>query len=164
MRRLMALALLALVVASPVRAQEPVVPASGSSLPTLVPDFGPLTSPLYVPHLPPLSVPGADPSTLSPRSTPLASPFAQPTEAGGQASRTFNENFDGDPSPIFYRQTIITGFTNVPRVVGFSQQVTGFTQQVSVGPNGTVITNTPVISNVPIVVQDRVPIQQVVKL
>ena len=166
MRRLLALTLLASALGASVRAVEPVAPAGGSNLPTLVPDFAPLTSPVYLPHVPPLAVPGVDPLTLSPRPTPLASPFAQPTEAGGQASRSYNENFDGDPSPIFYKQNIVTGFTNVPRVVGFSQQVTGFTQQVVVDPNtGTrTITNVPIFSRVPIVVQDRVAVQQTVKL
>jgi len=161
MRRLLALALFGSLAASPVRAENPVAPAGGTAPPTIVPDLAP-SSPVYVPYLPPLSVPGVDPSTLSPRAT--TSPFAQPTEAGGQASRTFNENFDGDPAPIFYKQTIVSGFTTVPRVVGFSQQVTGFTQQVTVGPNGTVVTNVPIITNVPITVQDRVPVQQTVKL
>ena len=163
MRRLMAFAIIVSTLGSTLRAEEPVAPVSSTNLPTLVPDF---TSPAYLPYVPPLSVPGIDPSLLSPRSTPLASPFAQPTEAGGQASRSFNENFDGDLGPIYYRQLVISGFTNVPRVVGFSQQVTGFTQQVTLNNTTGIptITNVPVIANVPIVVQDRVPIQQVVKL
>ena len=143
-----ALTLLALLAATSARAEDPVAPAAALGLPTIVPDFAPFTSPIYVPHVPPLAVPGVDPSTLSPR--PIENPFAQATEAGGQASRSFNENFDGDPSPIYYRQTIVTAFQNVTRVVGFSQQVTGFTQQVTVNTQTGVrtITNVPIISNV----------------
>lgn len=174
MRRVSALAVILALAASSVRAQDPAVPlasgtapiapAAGAAPPTIVPDFSPFTSPVYVPHVPPLSVPGLDPSLLSPRTT--TSPFAQATEAGGQPSRTFNENFEGDPSPIYYRQTIVSGYTLAPpRIAGYSQQITGFTQQVVVGPNGsTTIRNVPIYSNVPIVVQDRIPTRQTVQI
>jgi hypothetical protein len=161
MRRVLASLLLGALASSPARAQEPVEPAAGVS--SVFPDLRPLTSPAYVPHLPPLSVPGVDPSTLSPR--PEINPFAQATEAGAQPSRSFNENFDGDPSPIYYKQSITTGFVNVPRFAGFQQQVTGFTQQATVDPLGnTVIRNVPILSNVPVIVQDRVPVTTTVKL
>jgi hypothetical protein len=149
-----------LLVAPAAHAQDAVAPASGTGVPSIVPDFSPFTN-AYVPHVPPLSVPGLDPSTLSAR--PIESPFAQATEAGGQASRTFNENFDGDPSPIYYRQTIVTAYTTVPRVV-FTQQITGFTQTVTEGPQGPVITRTPIYANVPSTVQDRVAVTQTVRL
>lgn len=48
------------------------------------PDFPPTS---------PGSAAGCNRATIERR---LISPFAQPTEAGGQATRTFNENFDGD--------------------------------------------------------------------
>lgn len=160
MRR--ALTLFALLAATTARAEEPVAPAAGTGPPTIIPDLSPLTSPAYVPHVPPLSVPGLDPSLLNPRTT---EPFAQPIEAGGQPSRTFNENFDGDPSPIFYRQTIVTSFQTQTRVVGFSQQVTGFTQTITTDNLGNqIITRNPIISNVPITVQERVPVTQSVRL
>lgn len=162
MRRLPAWIVFVCFAASPVSAQDPVAPASGAVPPTIVPDFSPFRSPVYVPHVPPLSVPGVDPNLLSPRTT--TSPFAQATEAGGQPSRTFNENYIGDPSPIFYKQTIVSGYTTVPRVVGFTQQVTGFTQQVVVVGNTTTINNIPIFSNVPVVVQDRVATTQTVRL
>ena len=161
MRR--ALTVLALFIANAARGQDHVTPAAGTGFPTIIPDLVPFTSPVYVPHVPPLSVPGVNPSTLSAR--PIDSPFAQGTEAGGQASRTFNENFDGDPSPIYYKQTIVTTFQSQPRVVGFSQQVTGFTTTVTTdGQGNQVITRNPIIANVPITVTDRVAVSQTVKL
>jgi hypothetical protein len=160
MRR--ALTLCALLAATAARAEDPVAPASGTAPPTIIPDLLPLTSPAYVPHVPPLSVPGLDPALLSPRNT---EPFAQPIEAGGQPSRTFNENFDGDPSPIYYKQTIVTSFQTQNRVVGFSQQVTGFTQTITTdGQGNQVIVRNPIITNVPITVQERVPVTQTVRL
>ncbi|MBM3981958.1 MAG: hypothetical protein FJ304_17130, partial [Planctomycetes bacterium] len=56
----------------------------------------------------------------------LNNPFAQPTEAGGVAAQTFNENFDGDFGGVFYKRLVTTGFTTRTRVVGFSQRVAGF--------------------------------------
>ncbi len=165
MRRVLALTLVGSLLSSAVRAEEPLTKvAAAGELPTVVPELPQLTSPVFVPYVPPLSVPGVDPFSLSPRAE-TASPFAQPTEAGGQASRTFNENFDGDPSPIYYRQTIVTSFQNVPRVTGFTQQITGFTQQVTIGQGGQqIITNVPIFANVPTVVIDRIPVKSVVRL
>ena len=53
MRRLLALTLLASVLAASVCADEPVAPAGGSNLPSLLPN---LASPVYVPHVPPIAV------------------------------------------------------------------------------------------------------------
>ena len=58
-------------------------------------------------------------------------------EAGGQPSRTFNENFDGDFGGVFYTRRIITGFTVVPRVVGFNQRVVGFNNLTTLGATQT---------------------------
>jgi hypothetical protein len=110
------------------------------------------------------------PDSSAPPTAPGATnPFAQATEAGGQAARTFNENFAGDFPGIFYSRTIVTGFTTVPTLVGTSPQVVGFTQQVTTTPgaNGvptTVVTNVPVVVNTPVVGQTRVPVQQVVRV
>jgi len=163
MRRALVLIALLAASAAPARAQEAVAPAAALGLPTIIPDLAPFTSPVYVPHVPPLAVPGLDPNLLSPRTT--ESPFAQATEAGGQPSRTFNENFDGDPSPVYYKQTIVTSFQTQTRVVGFSQQVTGFTQTITTdGQGNQVITRNPIITNVPITVQDRIPVTQTVRI
>jgi hypothetical protein len=164
MRRQLAPALLAFALfGSSVRAQDAIAPAGGTELPTLIPEFGKLPGPVYVPYVPPLAVPGVDPSLLSPQPAP-ASPFAQPIEAGGQASRTFNENFDGDMSPIYYKQNITT-FSTISKVVGFSQQITGFTQQVTIGANGTpTVTNVPIFSRVPVTAQVPVATQHTVEV
>jgi hypothetical protein len=162
----MALSLFVASVASPAFAQSPeapVNPASGYNLPTIIPDLAPFSN-VYVPYVPPLSVPGVDPQTLNARPTPLADPFAQATEAGGQGARSYNENFDGDMMPIYYKHSITT-LMSQSQVTGFTQQVTGFTQQVTVGPNGArTITNVPVFSNVPVVSQVQVPVQTTVRL
>ncbi|HEY2909749.1 MAG TPA: hypothetical protein VGI99_05860 [Gemmataceae bacterium] len=165
MRRVVALALGAWLFASLVRGQEPVTPVGGS----VVPDISVFASPSYVPYVPPLALPGVDPARLNPTvpppppSVPL-NPFAQATEAGGQPSRTFNENFDGDPSPIYYKQTITTGFVDVPHTT-FTQQVTGFTQQVSINAAGVrTVTNVPVFSNVPVTTHTLTPVHQTVSI
>lgn len=168
MRRLMVLALWGALDISLASAQEAVAPAGGSVLP----DLSTFASPSYVPYVPPIALPAVDPSQLLPTTpTPAPAgaafplnPFGQATEAGGQPSRTFNENFDGDLSPIFYKQTITTGFVDVPHTT-FTQQVTGFTQQVSINAAGVrTVTNVPVFSNIPITTHTLVPVHQTVSV
>jgi hypothetical protein len=100
----------------------------GSTLPGIyppgvypgVPGAMPGMPPGTTPGTPPGGMPGAPPGAQPPGMPPgaeapapgmdqLTSPFAQPTEAGGQAARTFNENFDGDFGGIFYRTTVLVG-------------------------------------------------------
>jgi hypothetical protein len=162
MRRVMMWAVVGmLAAASGGRADDPVTPASVYFNPSMVADFAPPTSPTAIPYLnalPPSVVP---PPTLP----PLTEPFAQATEAGGQPSRSFNENFDGDFPGLIYTQNVVTGFNTVPRVVGTAPQVTGFTQQVTVTPGGArTVTSVPVVVNAPVIVQDRVPVVQTVRV
>lgn len=136
--------------------------------------YRPPGTPTTPPGTPPSTPPGMPPSTppTTPPATPPSqqpgqteNPFAQPTPGGGESARSFNENFDGDFGGVFYTRTITTGFTTVPRVVGFTQQQVGTTQQVSLSPQGTkVVTNVPVFATVPVVTQSVVPIQQRVQL
>src|SRR5689334_421914 len=116
MRRVLLCAVVGALAAAPVGwADDLVIPAG---VPTIVPDFAPLTSRVGVPYLPALP-----PSVTPPTLPPVAEPFAQATEAGGQASRSYNENFDGDFPGLIYQQNIVTGTTTVPRVVGTTPQV-----------------------------------------
>lgn len=64
---------------------------------------------------------------------------------------------------IFYRQAVVTGFTTVPRVVGFTQQVTVI-PGVSGAPGRQVVSNVPITINTPVVVQDREPVRETVRL
>jgi len=75
--------------------------------------------------------PAPDPTATAPADNPLASPFAQPTEGGGFASRSFNENFDGDNVGVFYRRRVTVGFATVPQFRGFTTQVVGTNQVVT---------------------------------
>jgi hypothetical protein len=121
-------------------------------------------------YYPPGTVPGMPPdpnnpnnpnANLPPVAPQVSDPFAQPTEAGGQAARTFNENFDGDFGGVFYNR-FITTTTTTTRVVGFTDQVVGTNQTVTIDPQGNkVVTNTPIIARVPVTVQDQV--QQLTK-
>ncbi len=158
------------------------------------PMMDPPTPPPGVPEVAP--PPGVVAPPVAPPPNPLdralENPFARPREAGGQPSRSFNENFDGDFNGVFYRRSVAAGFTTVPRVVGFTPRVIGTTQRV-VGftpvttttttreiinlPGGTAFldtvtnttTNTPVfvtdqvVVNDPIVVNDIVAIKRVVR-
>ncbi|MDB5311703.1 MAG: hypothetical protein JWO38_5905 [Gemmataceae bacterium] len=189
MRRVMAYVFVGVTAAAQVgRADDSIVPVGTGPRPSAAPPCCPPLTP-YPSQLPPWVAPGTppsatDPMTGMPRPDPAApnpaapgqrDPFAQATEAGGQAARTFNENFAGDFPGIFFNRTVVTGFTTVPTVLGVSQQVVGFTQQVTTvpGPIGatgqpgaptTVITNVPVVVNTPVVGQTRVPVQQVVRI
>lgn len=159
MRRAMAW-LAATVVAAPAagRAQDAVDPAAARPSAVAVPPIS-LVEPAYLPYLTPVPVP------TTPSAQPPAGPFAQRTEAGGQAGRTFNENFDGDFPGLFYSRSVVTGFTTVPRVAGFTPRVTGNTTVVTVGPNGQrVVTQVPVVVNDPVIVQDRVAVRQTVRV
>ncbi|AWM37195.1 hypothetical protein GobsT_48660 [Gemmata obscuriglobus] len=142
----------------------------------------PVAPPGGMPSLPPDRPPVMPyPSPPNPLERRLVDPFAQATEAGGLAPRTFNENFDGDFGGVYYSRRITTGFTTVPRVVGFTQRVTGFTPTTTsttttgttTDPQGgrtttTTITNTttltPVIVNDPVIVSDRVAQTRLVRL
>src|SRR5262245_34346593 len=71
--------------------------------PVYPPDYPPVYPPgTTQPMVPPLPPGATEPPPMPPVPpdrdplTQLTTPFAQPTEAGGQPSRTFNENFDGD--------------------------------------------------------------------
>jgi hypothetical protein len=120
----------------------------------------------YIPYVPTPTIPGIDSPNPNPPPAPVVpttSPFAQPTEAGGQASRSFNENFDGDAVPTFYKQNFTT-YSNVTSTV-ITQQITGFTQQVSISPTGArTVTNVPVYSNVPTTVTTQVATQHTISV
>lgn len=143
----------------------------------------PAAPPGVAPVLPPDPGPrNTDPPIPNPLDRVLNSPFARSTEAGGVAPRAFNENFDGDFGGVYYRRRVVTGFTTVPRVVGFTQRVTGFTptttttttQTQTQDPTGRIITitntitntttNTPVIVSDPVTVNDRVAVTRLVRL
>ena len=201
MRRVFALALIVLPLSQrTLPAQEVVVPtirtvgAERASPPVklpanlnaLQPVPGDPAPPMMVPPVPPpgyTPVPRGEPLEPGPIERRLSNPFAQPTEAGGQAARTFNQNFDGDFGGVFYTRRVTTGFTTRPRIVGFTQRVVGFTPTTTTTsssvtlPSGpitgntttiTTITNTttnnPIIVNDPIVVQDTVAQQRLVRL
>ncbi len=160
MRPVLAISLLALVLAPLARAQE-------------------AAPPMMVPPTPPggvAPIPRGDPIIPNPLERVLRNPFAQPTEAGGIAAETFNENFDGDFGGTFYKRLITTGFTTRTRVVGFTQRVTGFTTTTTTvnlppmtgGPNTprqvTTITNTPIIVNDPVTVTETVAVLRLAAL
>ncbi len=121
-----------------------------------------------IPHDPsmPPTIPNTDPTTPQVNPQPdaapqVSDPFAQPTEAGGQSSRTFNMNFDGDFGGVFYTRTVVTT-TTVPRVVGFTDRVVGTTQTVTVDQMGNkIVTNTPIVVQDPIIVEEQVQQRQV---
>jgi hypothetical protein len=127
---------------------------------------------------PPVAPPPAPaPAPGGPLSNPLIrrlnNPFAQPTEAGGVAAQTFNENFDGDFGGVFYKRLITTGFTTRTRVIGFSQRVTGFnpvttttttTDQLGRTVITRTTTNNPIIVNDPITVTDTTAQQRLAAL
>lgn len=117
------------------------------------------------------------PAPSGPLSNPLIrrlnNPFSQPTEAGGVAAETFNENFDGDFGGTFYKRLITTGTTTRTRVIGFNQRVAGFTATTTTTTTTdqlgrTIITrtttNTPVIANDPITVTETVAVQRLAAL
>jgi hypothetical protein len=159
MRRVLALTLLLALLAPAVHAQDvmiPSLPAAGQ----------PGAPPMMVPPVPPpgyTPVPRGDPLEPNPLDRRLTSPFARPTEAGGQAARTFNENFDGDFAGVFYKQLLTVRERRTifaQRVVGFTPVTTTTTSQV-VGQDQlgrpTIITtvtnntvNNPIIANVPV--------------
>ncbi len=151
--------------------------------------------PMMVPPVPPpgyTPIPRGDPG-VNPLDRLPSIPAVQLTEAGGRAPRTANENFDGDFAGIFYTRRVTTGFTTVPRVIGFSQRVVGFTP-VTMTNTGTrttstqtttldnlgrptltvintttntvtnTVTNVPIIVNDPIVVNDIVAQQRLIRL
>jgi hypothetical protein len=139
----------------------------------------PVAPPGYTP------IPRGDLGPPGPMDRVLSNPFAQATEAGGQATRTFNENFDGDFAGVFYTRRI-TVLTTGPQVVGTTQQVVGFnpvtttmtttTSTTTISPNARIITitnnnnttntttNVPIIVNQPIVAQSIIAQQQLVRL
>lgn len=200
MRWVFALALLALPLATrAVPAQEVVVPAIRTAgaerrstpvklpecLPTVPPTAADREAPMMVPPVPPpgyTPVPRGDPiGTPGIIERRLDNPFAQPTEGGGQAARTFNENFDGDFGGAFYTRRVTTGFVTQPRVIGFNQRVVGFAPTTTTNTTRTfgldnlgrptfvttttnTTTNSPIVVNDPIVAQDTVAQQQVVRL
>ncbi|MBN9119302.1 MAG: hypothetical protein J0I06_09100 [Planctomycetes bacterium] len=185
MRRVLALALTVLPLALRTLPAQEVVPLKRGESPSAArPLPGEPAVPMMVPPVPP---PGYTPTprgdALEPNALDrrLSNPFAQATEAGGQAARTFNENFDGDFGGVFYTRRITTGFVTQPRVVGFTQRVVGFTpttttntvQTTSLGANRlpivtntvtTTTTNVPIIVTDPVVVQDPVAQQRLVRL
>jgi hypothetical protein len=147
-------------------------------VPTMVP---PVAPPGYTP------IPRGDLTQPGPFDRLLTNPFAQATEAGGQAARTFNENFDGDFAGVYYSRRIVTGFTVVPVVVGFNQTVVGFTQTpgpitttttttttTTIGPpatngaptvivtNNTTNTSTSTVTNTPVVATTPIVVNQMV--
>lgn len=156
----------------------PIVPSDPSAPRMDPPSVPPGTAPVPQPEPAPFPSTPTPPNSLERR---LADPFAQATEAGGVAPRAFNENFDGDFGGVFYRRRIVTGYTTVPRVVGFTQRVTGFTpttttsttQTTTTDPFGRIVvtntvtnstTNTPVIVSDPVLVSDRVAETRIVRL
>lgn len=131
-----------------------------------------------VPPVPPpgyTPIPRGDVLRPDPMERVLISPFAQATEAGGQATRTFNENFDGDFAGVFYTRRI-TRFITGPQVVGTTQQVVGFnpvttTNTVTttfrnqvITTTTTTTTNIPIIANQPIIAQTIAAQQQAARL
>ena len=174
MRRVLACAVLGVLVAAPLaRADELVEPAGGFGGKRAAPP--PPCCPV-APLYPGMGTPGTVPNPTDPMNPnpnpnpnamvdPLANPFAQPTEAGGLAYGSFNPNFDGDFIGVFYTRTITTGFTTATRVVGFTQQVVGSTQQVTIDAQGNrVTTSVPVTVNVPVTQTVRVPVTRTVRL
>jgi hypothetical protein len=203
MRRVLALALLVLSVGHRTApAQDVLVPTInpgagmvGVSPPVTLPDSlrfftaQPVDPgvPMMIPPVPPpgyTPVPRGDPAVPDPLERRFSNPFAQAREAGGQPARTANENFDGDFGGVFYARRVTTGFTTVPRVVGFTQSVNGFTPVTTTGTTTTTTTttttagqvvtvtntitntttNTPNIVNTPVVVLDTVAQQRLVRL
>jgi len=174
MRRTVLLAVLGLGISAGIVQAQLVAPLGRS---------GPCPPSYYVPpcqpcspghqYYPPGTVPGITPGTVTPGMPPVADPnvpnpnaqpfqpqvsdpFAQPTEAGGQGARTFNENFAGDFGGVFYTR-FITTTTTTQRVIGFTDQVVGTNQTVTIDPQGNkVVTNTPIINRVPVIVEDQV--------
>ncbi|MCI0699930.1 MAG: hypothetical protein L0241_02470 [Planctomycetia bacterium] len=194
MRRLLTLFVLVFPVCSPAASAQEVIPVGGAgrlfrgAKPVCVPDCAPTVPdspwtmpvdpgvPPMVPPTPPPgfpAIPRGDPTLPTPLDG-LRNPFAQATEAGGQPARTANENFDGDFGGVFYKRLVTVGTTTVPRVVGFTQQVVGFTpittQTITIDPQTgqrtltITTTNNPIIVNNPIVTQTVVPQQRVVRL
>ena len=185
MRRVLAVALLLLpLVSRTANAQVNVpncVPGTGFVSPLPI-TAGPAVPPMVPPTPPNLpAIPRGEPPSPAPFEDFFRNPFAQAAEAGGQPSRTFNENFDGDFGGVFYKRVVTVRFNTVPRVVGFTQRVTGFTpvttqtvtQVVTTDNTGRAIvtntitnttTNNPIIVNDPVVVQDQIARQRVVRL
>jgi hypothetical protein len=138
--------------------EAPMPPVSPPVVPPKSPDMPPVVPPM-TPEMPPVAPPP------QPVTDPFTDPFAQAPEAGGQAARSFNENFDGDNVGVYYTRTIVTGMESVIRVVGTVPRVAGTTQTVVGLCNCTVVdpvtgqrvpVNRPIIINDPIIVQDPV--------
>ena len=108
------------------------------------------------PGMPPITDPNNPNANPPPNAPQVSDPFAQPTEAGGQSARTFNENFDGDFGGVFYTRNIATTVTTT-RIIGYTDTVVGTNQTVTIDRQGNkVVTNTPVIAHIPVTVQDQV--------
>lgn len=90
----------------------------------------------------------------------------QPSEAGGFASTSANENFDGDFGGIFYQRTILAGITLTPQVVGFTPRVVGQNQTVSIDPRTgqKVVTTTPIVVQDPVIAQVPTGVTRVVRV
>jgi hypothetical protein len=192
MRSVLSIVLLGCSFAATTRAQDvvflPPVPQPPSSQPPnpqppgpqpVVPQGPEPPVPMMVPPVPPLGVvpvPRGDLGAPNPLEQRLSNPFAQATEAGGQAARTFNENFDGDFAGVYYRRLITTGFTTQTSVVGATQTVTGFTPvtttttttvnngRVTTVTNTITTTNNSIIATTPVTVTNTVAQQRLVDL
>jgi hypothetical protein len=169
MRRAVLLAVLGIGISAGMAQAQHVAPLfrCGPCAPSYVPPCQPCPpGSLYYPPgtFPPNVTPGMppDPNVPNPPAMPQVSdPFAQPTEAGGQAARTFNENFDGDFGGVFYTRFATTTTTST-RVIGFTDQVVGTNQTVTIDSQGNkVVTNTPIIARVPVTAD--VPVQQTIR-
>src|SRR5438132_238365 len=108
-------------------------------------------------YYPPGTIPSMPPDPNVPNPQPgtpqVSDPFAQPEEAGGQAGRTLNDNLDGDFGGVFYTRNIVTT-TTTTRVIGFTDQVVGTNQTVTIDARGNkIVTNTPIIARIPVTVE-----------
>jgi len=113
----------------------------------------------------PMNPANPNPNVPNPIEQAMQSPFAQAAEAGGLAAASFNENFDGDNSGVFYARRIQTGFTEITRVVGFTQVQTGTTSVTTINGQGQpVVTRVPVFTQQPVTVTERIPKQSIVRL
>lgn len=157
MRRVMVWSALVLGVLSHAgRADEQLLPSGFPQAPT-APQPRPPGTAAPVPKVQPQPQP---PATDQPKTAPdpkdadrLNDPFAQAREAGGEAARSFNQNFAGDFGGVFYTGTILT-VTNATQVVGFTPRVVGQNQTVTVGPGGQkIVTTTPIVVQDPIFAQ-----------
>ncbi len=146
----------------------PAVPPKVAPMPPEVPPKTPEMPPMVPPKLPDMP-PLAPPPQPVPE--PFTDPFAQAPDAGGQAARSFNENFDGDNIGVFYTRTIVVGLERATRVIATIPRVAGTTQTVVGTCNCTVIdpvtgqrvpANRPIIITDPVIVNDPVLGQVVV--